>query len=539
VLVLRNWRSWVLVVLLVGPIAAYIGFGALWLMERGWLLIAGALWIASGIVFAILASRWTKSSRELLPPIDWDAPQTFAPADRQAWDLVEREAEQGDAVPLETLSGADIYIETGRRLTRRLAEHYHPLSKDPIEHVPIVELMTALELAAEDLTGLCRQVPGGDLVTASHWKQAVQVAGYIQKANDIYSYLLPIFSPMTGLVRLGTQQWMVKPAWRDMQQNLLRWFYRAYVNRLGMHLIELYSGRLAIGADQYRRLTRKTAKASHAIEDEMATLVVAVAGARDSGKTRLIGALEQARKGDLTLVKARLEAAGLDEALIGRLATARLVEVPSYTAGASGETARDRATRREAVEDAVEADVLLLVIDGRRGSNAADAAFARDWDRWYLEHPRLEVPPAMAVVTFADAPEFGGGDWKPPYNWSKGQGAREAAVRARLETLRAALPPTFAEVAAVGLAGGSPFGIIEQVLPALASLLHRAERTAMIRHLHELSTRSKARRLVSQVGEHGRSLWQSLRRRNGRSPGGSGPWPMAGGQQGKAPPSGH
>ena len=42
-----------------------------------------------------------------------------------------------------------------------------------------------------------------------------------------------------------------------MQQNVLRWFYQAYVNRLGMHLIELLSGRLAIGAGQYRRLTRR------------------------------------------------------------------------------------------------------------------------------------------------------------------------------------------------------------------------------------------------------------------------------------------
>ena len=44
-----------------------------------------------------------------------------------------------------------------------------------------------------------------------------------------------------------------------MQQNMLRWFYQAYVNRLGTHLIELLSGRLAIGADHYRRLTRRVA----------------------------------------------------------------------------------------------------------------------------------------------------------------------------------------------------------------------------------------------------------------------------------------
>src|SRR4029077_15956029 len=181
------------------------------------------------------------------------------------------------SLALEALSGFDIYVETGRRLARRLSEHYHPLTNDPIEHVPVIEFLTALELAAEDLNSLCRQVPGGDLITPAHWKQAVQVAGYLQRANDIYSYLLPIFSPMTGLVRLGTQQWMVKPAWRNMQQNLLRWFYRAYVNRLGMHLIELYSGRLVIGADQYRRLTRRSARATEKVEAELEHLVVAVA----------------------------------------------------------------------------------------------------------------------------------------------------------------------------------------------------------------------------------------------------------------------
>ena len=255
----RLWRAGILPVLLVGPILAYIAFGALWLRDRGWLLYAAAIWIVSGIAFSILANRWTRSKRPILPPIDWDAPNTFSPFDRQAWRLVEEESERGDTVSMETLSGVDIYIDTGRKLARRLAEHYHPLSNDPIEHVPVVELLTALELAAEDLNHLCRQIPGGDLVTAAHWKRAVQAAGYIQKANDIYAYLLPIFNPVTGLVRLGTQQLMVKPAWKNMQQNLLRWFFRAYVNRLGTHLIELYSGRLVIGADQYRRLTRDRA----------------------------------------------------------------------------------------------------------------------------------------------------------------------------------------------------------------------------------------------------------------------------------------
>src|SRR5206468_1945029 len=125
--------------------------------------------------------------------------------------------------------------------------------------------------------------------------------------------------------------------------------------------------------------------------------------------------------------------------------------------------------RRDAVEGAVEADLLILVVDSRRASNAADVAFAKEWDRWYVEHPGLEAPPALIVLTGVDRIEHGG-DWKPPYDWTKGQNPREAAVRARIESLRASLPPTLNEFVAVGLADGSFFGVLEEVLPTLASL---------------------------------------------------------------------
>ena len=57
--VLRNWRAWVLLVLLVGPVLVYMGLGALWLFQHRWLLIAGSIWVGCGVVFSVLASRWT------------------------------------------------------------------------------------------------------------------------------------------------------------------------------------------------------------------------------------------------------------------------------------------------------------------------------------------------------------------------------------------------------------------------------------------------------------------------------------------------
>src|SRR5947207_967390 len=37
-----------------------------------------------------------------------------------------------------------------------------------------------------------------------------------------------------------------------LQQNLILWFYTAYINRLGTYLIDLNSGRLRVGAERYR-----------------------------------------------------------------------------------------------------------------------------------------------------------------------------------------------------------------------------------------------------------------------------------------------
>ena len=191
-----RWPDWV-----------YVFFGVLWLASRGWALYGFAAWTAAALLFGFLSVRWTrvKGRDAVLPPIDWEVPRTFVPFDQQAWKLVEEEADAGDLQPMATLTEIDTYLDTGKRLARRLAAHYHPLSTDPIDHVPIVQVLTALELAAEDLGGLCREVPGGDMLTPSFWKKAVQAAGFFSKANQIYGYLLPIFTPTTGLVRLGAQ----------------------------------------------------------------------------------------------------------------------------------------------------------------------------------------------------------------------------------------------------------------------------------------------------------------------------------------------
>jgi hypothetical protein len=515
--ILQQWRTWVLALLLAGPVLAYVGFGTVWLWQHSWLLAATIVWIASGVAFSVLAARWTRSVHTLMPPLDWNSPGTFSPRDRDAWRIVEEEAAAGEALPMDALMGPDLYLETGRRLLDRLAAFYHPTVSHPLDRVPLVELLTAIELASEDLARLTRQVPGGDLLALSHWRGAVQVAGYISRANDLYSLLSPILNPLSGLTRLGTRELLVKPAWRDMQQNVLRWFFQAYVNRVGVHLIELMSGRLAIGAEQYRRLTRRNPRVLAGSEAGETVLAAAVVGAKGSGKTRLVEAIRAFLGGDPALGRARFESLGLDPSLFDRLAGVRWVETVGYAPGVEGESRRGRAIREAAVAAAVEADLVVMTVDGRRGLQPADVALAQAWDRHFIDHPDREAPPAMVVVTGVDFPEFGPG-WAPPYDWALGRSVREAAVRSLFDSMRAAIPPSFSTFSAAGLRDETPFGVVEHIIPGLAAQLQKAERTALVRQLQSLSGRSKAGRLASQLGRQARDAWSLLRTRQGTEP---------------------
>jgi hypothetical protein len=505
----------VLVLLLVGPVLAYVGLGMLWLWERGWVActVAAVLWLLCGGIFSILAARWTKTTRPILPPLDWESPHLFSPLDRDAWKLVQEEAEKGESLAYDALLGSDTYIDTGRGLFRRLATHYHPFATEPLDDVPLVELMTALELAAEDLAGLCRQVPGGDLISLSHWRKAVQVAGYINRANDLYSFVLPFLNPVTGLTRLGTREWVVKPAWKSMQHNVLRWFYQAYVNRLGMHLIELLSGRLAIGAHHYRRLTnRPRLGSSGVLGEDLTPLAIVVAGAEGAGKSRLISMIKQACSGQLSLIKSSMAPLGIEPPLIDRLHEARYIEAPGYPPAGAAETRRARAKRAAGLAAAAECDLFVLVINGCKADHSNDAAFAQAWDRWFQERPQHEVPPALVVVTGIDRPDFGGGS-QAGRDGIISQEFRDSMIRAQFDSLRSLLPITFHDYAAVGLGEETPAAVIEHVMPALTPLLLKAERTALLRRLHEVAGRSRVGRLVQQIGQHGRSLWGSFRAR--------------------------
>jgi hypothetical protein len=251
---------------------------------------------------------------------------------------------------------------------------------------------------------------------------------------------------------------------------------------------------------------------SGVLGEELRPLAIVVAGAAGAGKSRLIKMIKEACSGQMSLIKAKVAPLFLEPSLLDRLTDARWIESPDYPAASAAESRRGRAQRVAGIAAAADCDLCILVINGASADHANDVAFAQAWDRWFQEHPQHEVPPALVVVTGIDRPEFGGGGKTVPEGTAT-QEIRESLIRAQLDSLRSTLPISFRDYVAVGLAEETPVAVIEHVVPALSPLLLKAERTALLRRLHEVAGRSRVGRLVEQIGEHGKSLWSSLKAR--------------------------
>src|SRR5207247_8433981 len=168
--------------------------------------------------------------------------------DREAWNLVDARAVAAAKLDPDQLSDIPIYVDTAKEMAQELGRFYHPGAADPVSALTIPEILAVIELAAHDMAELVdHYLPGGHLLTVNNWRQARQAVDWYQTASNIYWLVAAVFAPVqTGLRYAAAQVGLSRPL-EMLQQNLLVWFYTAYVHRLGTYLIDLTSGRLRVG----------------------------------------------------------------------------------------------------------------------------------------------------------------------------------------------------------------------------------------------------------------------------------------------------
>ena len=126
--------------------------------------------------------------------------------------------------------------------------------------VTVPEVLSVIELASHDLNELAvKYVPGSHLMTVDHWRTARKAVDWYRQASNVYWLASAVFDPIKTATRYVAAKYGMGKPLEMFQQNVILWFYSAYVREFGFYLIELYSGRLKVGTARYRELMKEHA----------------------------------------------------------------------------------------------------------------------------------------------------------------------------------------------------------------------------------------------------------------------------------------
>jgi predicted GTPase len=514
---MSRWRVVLVAILLLAPFLTLAGIGSYHLWSRGLGFVAWWPLVAPMVVGYTLALYWQRR-RQLLRPVDFAPPLQWTDRDRQAWHLVETRAKKAATLDPGRLSELSFYLDTARELALELARFYHPGAADPLSSLTIPEILTVVELAAQDLAELVDQyLPGGHLLSVTDWRRAKQATEWYQTANKIYWAVTAVFSPVNTAMRYLASQAGISRPLQLLQENLILWFYTAYLHRLGTYLIELNSGRLRVGARRYRELHHVWQGESNAVTtdqvasvpdpaDQVKRITLTVLGQVKAGKSSFINALlgEQRAATDVLptteqITRYELQPPGIPTRLV-------LLDTVGY--GHTG----PKEDHLEATEKAArESDLLLLVLHARNPARLADLELLKGLRNWFTTHLELRMPPVLGILTHVDllSPAM---EWSPPYDWTQPQRPKERAILDAWTAAREQLGEHLVGLVPLCTAPGKVYGLEDWFVPTMAQLLDEAHAVALLRCIKAEADTGKVRKVFRQMWKSStqiaRLLWQ-------------------------------
>jgi predicted GTPase len=502
---MSRWRLVVVGLLFAIPLVALMGLGSYYLWEKG---LGYWLWWPMATLFVLgyaLAWHWQRTHR-LLRPINLVPPIYWTERDLQAWHLVEARAKAAQGLSQDQMTDILFYVRTAQDMALELARFYHPSARDPIGNLTLPEILAVVELAAHDLAELVdKYLPGGHVLTIRNWQQAKQATDWYSTFSKVYWLVAAVFSPVRTGLRYATSRLGMSRPWQMLQENLVLWFFTAYIHRLGTYLIDLNSGRLRVGAARYRELINAPSAALAPAADGVAAggqadpadqvrrVTLTVMGQVKAGKSSLINALlgEQRALTDVLpatneITRYELQPPGVPNRLV-------LLDTVGY-----GHTGPREDQLRATEEAAQQSDLLLLVLHARTPARQADVELSRRLKEWFRSRPELKMPPVLGVMTHIDllSPAL---EWSPPYDWENPQRPKEKQIAEALNAVREQLGGDLVAVVPVCTAAGKEYGINEWQLPTVIGLLDEARAVALLRCLKAEANAAKARRVLQQL----------------------------------------
>ena len=222
----------------------------------------------------------------------------WTPRDEQAALIVREFQQQVDQLTPAELTDPDFYRQQAQKLATALARNYFPDAADPFSSLTVPEVLAAVRLALDDMEQwLLTSLPGSRLLSIKQWQSLQHAPKWIRRIQNT-TWAASILMNPANIARLWTSRMTADPITTELQTEVLAVIYLRFIREMGFYLIEMNSGRLRGGADAYRRHFQSGAghPAEQGEQQSPApschqTVNVALVGQVSSGKSSLINAL--------------------------------------------------------------------------------------------------------------------------------------------------------------------------------------------------------------------------------------------------------
>ncbi len=476
----QRWVLSLLVVLGILPWVMIAVAGFFWLWQENllltWLSVALVTvcfcWLAARQFRAHVARPPVPSELETQPSSRWSITQ------REAWESVEHICKQlEDQAP--ELEDWDTYRNLFIRTVETVAAHFYPGQEHAFLEMRVPDFLRIIELLSNDLRELTTEnIPGSHIVTINDVIKGHRLAAQLKKVYNWYRIASFAIAPATAVfneVRNRITGDTTSLIWREMKLYLTC----ACVRKAGFYAIQLYSGELDFGAEQYRSFVTSESVSDRDTNQDWDKEVskepmrIVVIGQTNSGKSSLINALFGAVKTVADAVPVTrhvqpfvLEKDGFPQAII--------FDTGGYedSTGAAMEIA-------EIEQSMDKSDLIILVC-------AANQA-AREPDRRMLvalgqrcRQRKTDSPALIVAMSHIDRlrPKR---EWKPPYCLNPPSGSKAAQIAAASECVTADLGVNVDQVVPLNLRDG--YNVDDGLIPAILRQLPAANRSQYLRCL--------------------------------------------------------
>lgn len=502
-------RSIVLTLLITLPIAIFAAVGGYAIWANGTLNWIWWLMTGCGLAAWILSMIWKPQPTSAAKSHQLTEPTHWTPRDRKAAQLVREYQQRVESLSTEELTNPHFYLTQVQSLALDLARVYHPKAADPFDRLTVPEVLAAVRLAGDDMERwMLQSVPGSRMLTIRQWQMMQYAPEWLTKISEATWAVSMLLNP-ANIVRYMASKWTWDPVTEQLQSEVLAVVYLRFIRQVGYYLIEMNSGRLRGGADAYRAAfgdrerTQQLSEARRQVDfKDSPPITISLVGQVSSGKSSLINRITGDVQAAVDVLPETREIQRFQFAVGEPRVEITLLDTPGY--GESGASKQQVQLIQQALKMS---DATLLVMDAHSPAREADRRTLDQLREVYAAQPRLKPPPVIGVLTHVDllSPPL---EWSPPYDWETPHGAKGQSLHDAVEYTNEILSESLTTVVPVCSDDrpGRTWGIVENLLPVLATVLSEAHAVSLLRAYEAQLDRDRWRIVLKQVASSGKQL---------------------------------